>query len=140
MRFAFVLLALTLAFSAEAANKRQPANKRNPANRFPTKVYTIACRGEEADNVIAVIRVSLDLKDSGSGLASGTAYLREGRGYRVATLSGRYNKVAGAEVVLTMKEGFGPPYDFLLDPVRESSIPGFQEKQNCEITGQMDSQ
>jgi hypothetical protein len=134
MRSLLLFIALSFTLIAEASPK-----KRQPANRFPTRAYTIACRGEEADNLIALVRVTLDTKDRTTGLASATAYIREAKGYRVAELHGRFTKVANEELVLTLRQGFGAPFEFLLDPAKESTVPGFAEKQSCEVTGKMES-
>lgn len=130
-----ILVVLLFSLSAEAA----PKNERKPANRMPTKVFTLACRGEDSDTAIALVRVTLDVKDPANGLAAGTFYVREPKGYRAATVNGRYTRVGKDDVVLTLREGFSASYEIFLDPGKESSVPSLTEKQSCEVTGTIES-
>jgi hypothetical protein len=132
-----LLVLAALLVSAEAAPR-----KRQPANRFqqhPAKVYTLACRGEDSDNAIALVRVVPDAKDPAGGAASGTVYLRETKGFRTASVSGRYLRVGKDEEVLALRDDGGAPYEIFLDPAKESSLPGLADKQPCEVTGELES-
>jgi hypothetical protein len=146
MRFILFLLAFTLALPAEAGRKSSypPApfqESRKPASKMPTKIMTFVCREEDGtENGIGIASMLVNLQDDTLGTFGMNLYLRSGKGYANKTLNGAYTSVPGGYVFRTRWDSSSDQYILInVHPRERTAFPGFTAKQQCEISGQLES-
>jgi hypothetical protein len=147
MRFLALFLTLFVLMPAEAGAKKAAAKEkakvsRKIANKMPSRVLTFICRsGEgEPENVIGLTHMSIGLHDVNTGAFSSSIYLRTEKSYLPRTITGTYTTVPGGFVLRTKWQGILGEYTMIhVHPAEKTAFPGMNDKQACEVTGQLES-
>lgn len=151
MRFLALFMALSVIMPTDAgakdvARKASPKPKasaaRAIANKMPSRVLTFVCRSAEGEpeNVVALTHMSIGLHDANTGAFSSSIYLRTEKGYLPRTITGTYTTVPNGFVLRSKLQGLTGEFTMIhVHPAEKTIFPGMNDKQACEVTGQLES-
>lgn len=133
MRNLLIIALLTSLISPALAK-----NARRPSNNSAKKIYTFACRAEDAeeDSIVGVVDASMQASDAGQ--AHAILYTKRGRTIENKPFSAGFSPLPEGFTLVVDASVFGKETNFIV-PNKEGLAVSGLPKQFCNVTSQLES-